>query len=116
MEASMQDVELIIGLPEHKKMGLDPVRIIDEVSENFHMTDFSDCGPTAAFENPSKMGCMMLLRHEKCDKSDKKYDSYSDEENEYDASDDDSLPSLCSGSDPDDMYQQRIADLELQLM
>jgi hypothetical protein len=31
MEASMQDEELIIGLPELKKMGLDPVRVIDEV-------------------------------------------------------------------------------------
>jgi hypothetical protein len=39
MEACMQDEELIIGLPELKKMGLDPVRIIDEVRENFHMTD-----------------------------------------------------------------------------
>jgi hypothetical protein len=28
MEASMQDEELIIGLPELKKMGLDPVRIV----------------------------------------------------------------------------------------
>jgi hypothetical protein len=33
MEASMQ--ELIVGLPELKKMGLVPVRIIDEVRENF---------------------------------------------------------------------------------
>jgi hypothetical protein len=79
MKASMHDEELIIGLPELKKMGLDPVRIIDEVRENFHMTDLSDCVPTAAFENPSKMGRMMLLRHAKCDKSDNKYDSYSDE-------------------------------------
>jgi hypothetical protein len=31
MEAFMQDEELIIGLPELKKMGLDPVCIIDEV-------------------------------------------------------------------------------------
>jgi Reverse transcriptase (RNA-dependent DNA polymerase) len=116
MEASTQDEVLIIGLPELKKMGLDPVRIIDEVRENFHMTDFSDCGPTAAFQKSSKMGRMMLLRHAKCDKSDKTYDSYSDEENEYDASDDDSLPSLCSDSDPDDMYQQEVDDLELQLM
>jgi hypothetical protein len=54
MEASTQDEELIIGLPELKKMRLDPVRIIDEVRENFHMTDFSDCGPTAAFENLQK--------------------------------------------------------------
>jgi hypothetical protein len=97
-------------------MGLDPVRIIDEVRENFHMTDFSDCGPTAALEKPSKMGRMMLLRHEKCEKSDNKYDSYSDEENEYDASDDDSLPSLCSDSDPDDMDQQEVDALKLQLM
>jgi hypothetical protein len=59
---------------------------------------------------------MMLLRHAKCDKSDNKYDSYSDEENEYDASDDDSLPSLCSDSDPDDMDQQDVDDLELELM
>jgi hypothetical protein len=59
---------------------------------------------------------MMLLRHAKCEKSDNKYDSYSDEENEYDASDDDSLPSLCSDSDPDDMDQQEVDDLELQLM
>jgi hypothetical protein len=65
MEASMQDEELIIGLPELKKMGLAPVRIIDEVRENFHMTDFSDCSPIAAFEKPSKMGRMMLLRHAK---------------------------------------------------
>jgi hypothetical protein len=116
MEASMQDEELIIGLPELKKMGLDPVRIIDKVRENFHMTDFSDCGPTAAFENPSKMGRMMLLRQAKSDKSDNKYDSYSDEENEYDASNDDSLASLCSDSDPDDMDQQEVIVLELQLM
>jgi hypothetical protein len=57
IEASMQDEELIIGLPELKKMGLHPVRIlriIDEVRKNFHTTDFSDCGPTAAFERPSK--------------------------------------------------------------
>jgi hypothetical protein len=80
MEASMQDEELIIGLPELKKIGLDPVRIIDEVRENFHTTDFFDCGPTAAFENPSRMGRMMLLRYAKCVKSDNKYDSYSDEE------------------------------------
>jgi hypothetical protein len=45
---------LIIGLPELKKMGLDPVRIIDKVRENLYMTDFSDCGPNAAFEKPSK--------------------------------------------------------------
>jgi hypothetical protein len=57
-------------------MGLDPVRIIDEVRENFHMTDFSDCGPTAAFENPSKMGRMMSLRHAKCEKSENKYDLF----------------------------------------
>jgi hypothetical protein len=118
MEASMQDEELIIGLHELKNMRLDPVRIIDEVRENFCMTDFSDCGPTAAFETlkPSKMGLMMLLRHAKCDKLDNKYDSYSDEANEYDASDVDSLPSLCSDSDPDDMDQQEVDDLELQLM
>jgi hypothetical protein len=116
MEASLQDEELIIGLPELKKMGLDPVRIIDVVRENFHMTDCSDCGPTAAFEKPSNMGRMMLLRHAKCEKSDNKYDSYSDEENEYDASDDDSLPSLCLDSDPDDMDQQEVDDLELDLM
>jgi hypothetical protein len=65
MEASIQDKELIIGLPELQKMGLDPVRIIDEVRDNFHMADFSDCGPTAIFENPAKMGRMMLLRHAK---------------------------------------------------
>jgi hypothetical protein len=53
MAAYMQGEELIIGLPELKKMGLDPVRIIHEVRENFHMTDFSDCGPSAAFEKPS---------------------------------------------------------------
>jgi hypothetical protein len=76
MEASMQDEELIIGLPELKKMGLDPVLIIDEVRENFHMTDFSDFCPTAAFEKASKMGRMMLLPHAKCEKSDNKYDSY----------------------------------------
>jgi Reverse transcriptase (RNA-dependent DNA polymerase) len=116
MEASKQDEELIIGLPELKKMGLDPVRIIAEVRENFHMADFSDCGPTAAFENPSKMGCMKLLRHAKCEKSDNKYDFYSDEENEYDSSDNDSPPSLCSDSDPDDMDQLEVDDLELQLM
>jgi hypothetical protein len=68
MEACMQDEELIIGLPELKKMGLDPVRIIDEVLKNFHVTDFSDCVPSAAFEKPSKLGRMMLLRHNKCDK------------------------------------------------
>jgi hypothetical protein len=65
MEASIRDEELIMGLPELKKMGLDPVRIIDEVRANFHMTDFSDCGPTAVFEKPAKMGRKMLLRHAK---------------------------------------------------
>jgi hypothetical protein len=92
------------------------VRIIDEIRGNFHMIDFFDCGPTAAFENPSKMGRIMLLRHAKCDKSDNRYDSCSDKENEYDASEDDSLPSLCSDSHPDDMDQQEVDDLELQLM
>jgi hypothetical protein len=53
MEASMQDKELIIGLPELKKMGLDPMRILDRVREKIHMTDFSECGPIAAFEIPS---------------------------------------------------------------
>jgi hypothetical protein len=77
MEACMQDEELIIGLPELKKMGLYPVRIIDEVRENFHMKDFSECGPSAAFEKPSKLGRMMLLRHNKCDNS-VNYDSSSD--------------------------------------
>jgi hypothetical protein len=56
MEASMQDEELIVRLPELKKMGLDPVRIIDEVRKNFHMTDFPDRGPTAAFVKSSKNG------------------------------------------------------------
>jgi hypothetical protein len=116
MEASMQDEELIIGLPELQKMGIDPVRITDEARENFHMTDFSDCGPSAAFEMPSKLGRMMLLRHAKCDNSVNKYDSFSDEKNEYDASDDDSFPSLCSDSDPDDMDQQVVDEIELQLM
>jgi hypothetical protein len=115
MEASMQDEELIIGLPELKKMGLDPVRIIDEVRENFHMTDFSDCGQSAAFGRPSKLGRMMLLRHAKCDNSVNKYDSFSYKKNEYDASDDDSLLSLCSDSDPDDMDQHEVDDLELHL-
>jgi hypothetical protein len=95
MEASMQDEELIIGLPELKTMGLDTVRIIDVVCENFHMTDFSDCDPTAAFEKPSKMGCMMFyVTQNVINLSDNKYDSYSDEENDYDASDDVSIPSL----------------------
>jgi Integrase core domain/Integrase zinc binding domain len=115
MEASMQDEELIIGLPELKKMGLDPVRIIDEVRENFHMTDFSDCGPSAAFEKPSKMGRMMLLRHPKCDISVNKHDPHSDEKEGYDASDDDSLPSLCSDSDSGDLEQHVVDDLELKL-
>jgi hypothetical protein len=79
------------------------------------MTDFSDCGPTAAFKKPSKMGRMLLLRHAKCEKSDK-YNSYNDGENEYDASDDNSVPSLCSDSDPDDMDQQEVDELELELM
>jgi hypothetical protein len=105
-EAFMQDEELIIGLPELKKMGLDPVRIIDEVRKTFHMTDFSDCRPSTAFEKPSKMGRMMLLRRAKCDNSVNKDDSFSDEKNQYDASDDDSLPSLCSDSDPDEMEKQ----------
>jgi hypothetical protein len=116
MEASMQDEELIIGLPELKKMGLDPVRIIDEIRENFHMTALSDCCPTAAFADPSKIDRMMLLRHKKYDKSDNKYDSYSDEENDYDAPDDDSPRSPCSDSDPDNMDQQKVDDLVLKLM
>jgi hypothetical protein len=41
----MQDEELIIGLPEVKKMGLDPVRIIDEVRANFHIQTFRIAGP-----------------------------------------------------------------------
>jgi hypothetical protein len=114
MEESMQDEELIIGLPELKKTGLDPVRIIDEVRENFHMTDFSDCGPTSAFAKLSKMGRMMLLRHDKCDNSVNKYDSSSDEK-ACGSSDDDSLPSLCSDSDPDDMDHREVDDLELHL-
>jgi hypothetical protein len=56
MEASMQDEKLIIGLPELKKMGLDPVRIIDEVRENFHMTDFSDWGHPPRLKSLQKMG------------------------------------------------------------
>jgi hypothetical protein len=79
MEASMQDEELIIGLPELKKMGLDSVRIIDEVRDNFHMIDFSDSGPTAVFEAPAKMGRMMLLRHSKPAIQDAEYGSLSDE-------------------------------------
>jgi hypothetical protein len=58
---------------------------------------------------------MMLLHHNKCDNSVNKYDPSSDEKDEYDASDDDSLPSLCSDSDPDDMDQQAVDDLELHL-
>jgi hypothetical protein len=115
MEACVQDEELIIGLPELKKMGLDPVRIIDEVRENFHVTDFSDCGLSAAFEKPSKMGRMMLLRHNNGDNSVNKYDSSSDEKDNCNASEDLCLSSLCSVSDPDDMDQQAIDDLELQL-
>jgi hypothetical protein len=76
MEASMQDEELIIGLPDLKKMGLGPVRITDEVRDNFHMTDFSDRGPTLA-----KMGHMMLLRHAKPVTQDAEYYSLSDEKN-----------------------------------
>jgi hypothetical protein len=79
------------------------------------MTNYSDCGPTAAFEKPSQMGRLMLLRHAKCDESVTKYDSFSDEKHEYDASDDDSLPALCSDSDLDDMDQHEVDDLELQL-
>jgi hypothetical protein len=45
-----------------------------------------------------------------------KYDSSSDEKDNYDASDDDSLPSLCSDSDPDDMDQQAVDELEMQLI
>jgi hypothetical protein len=56
MEAFMKEEEFIIGLPELKKMGLDPVRIIYEVRDSFHTTDFSDCGPTAVFEKSAKMG------------------------------------------------------------
>jgi hypothetical protein len=96
-------------------MGLDPVFIIDEVRENFHMTEGSDCGPAAAFEKPSNLGRMMLMRQNKCDNSVNKYDSSSDEKDEYDASDDDSLPSLCSDSDPDDMDQRKVDDLDLHL-
>jgi hypothetical protein len=58
------------------------------------MTDISDCGPTAGFEKPSKIGRMMLLRHAKRDESVNKYESFSDEKDEYDASNDQSLPSL----------------------
>jgi hypothetical protein len=56
MEACMQDEELIIGLPELKKMGLDLVRIIDEVRDNIQMTDVSDCGPTAVFAKTGQNG------------------------------------------------------------
>jgi hypothetical protein len=115
MEASIQDEELVIGLPEVNKMGLDPVRIIDEVRENFHVTDCSDCGPSAAFEKPSKMGRMTLLRDNMCDNSVNKYDSPSDEKDADDASDDDRLPSLSSDSDPDDMDQHEGDDLELHM-
>jgi hypothetical protein len=83
--------------------------------QDVHRTDFSDCGPSAAFEKPSKLGRMMLLRHAKCDNSVTKYDFPSDEKDVDDASDDDSLPSLCSDSDPDDMDQHEVDDLELHL-
>jgi hypothetical protein len=137
MEASMQDEELIIGLPELKKMGLDPVRIIDEVRANFHVTDFSDCGPTAVFEKPAKMGRMMLLRHANPVTQDAECGSLRDEKDIHDiikcqkfdtsmisgrsydwadTSDQDSLPSLCSDSDPEDMNQQDADDLELSLV
>jgi hypothetical protein len=89
-------------------MRFDPVRTIDEVYENFHVTDILDCGPSAAFEKPSKMGPIMLLRHNKCDNSVNKYDSPSDEKALDDASDDVSLPSLCSDSDPDDTDQHEV--------
>jgi hypothetical protein len=115
MEACIQDEELIIRLPELKKMGLDPVRIIYEVLETFHMTDFSDCGPSAAFDKPSKLGRVMLLSHNKCDNLVNKYYSFSDKKIECGASDDNSLHSLCSDSDPDDMDQQAVDDLELHL-
>jgi hypothetical protein len=36
----------------------------------------------------------MLLRHNKCDNSVNKYDSPGDEKDKYDASEDNSLPSL----------------------
>jgi hypothetical protein len=42
-------------------------------------------------EKPSKIGRMMLLRHAKCDESVNKCDASSDEKNEYNASDDDSV-------------------------
>jgi hypothetical protein len=137
MEASIQDEELIIGLLELKKMGLDPVRIIDEVRDNFHMTDFSDCGPTAVFEKPAKMGRMMLLRHAKPVTQDAEYYSLSDEKVIHeimkvskfdtsvisgmsydwaDTSDQDSLPSLCYDSDSEVMDQQVADDLELSLV
>jgi hypothetical protein len=58
---------------------------------------------------------MMLLHHAKCDNSVNKYDSFSDEKNEYDASDVDSLPSLCSDSEPVDMDQHEVDDRALQL-
>jgi hypothetical protein len=115
MEISMKDEELIIGLFELKKMVFDPVRIIDEVRENFHMTECLDCGPCVVFEKPLKMGIHILLRHTKCDNSVNKYDSFSDEKNESGASDDDSLPFLRSDSNPDDMDQQAVDDLELHL-
>jgi hypothetical protein len=57
----------------------------------------------------------MLMRHNKCDNSVNKYDSPSDEKDVDDASDDDSLTSLCSDSDPDDMDQHEVEDLELPL-
>jgi hypothetical protein len=44
MKASMQDEEVIIGLPGLKKMGLDPVRIIDDVRETFICVDSVDLG------------------------------------------------------------------------
>jgi hypothetical protein len=78
------------------------------------MTDFSDCGPTAAFEKPSKLRRMMLMRHDKCDNSVNKYDSDSDVK-AYDSSDDDSLHSLCSDSDPDDVDQREVGELKLLL-
>jgi hypothetical protein len=58
---------------------------------------------------------MMLMRHNKCDNPVNKYDSSSDEKDVDDASDDDSLPSLCSDSDPDDMDQHEVDNLELHL-
>jgi hypothetical protein len=65
-----------VYFPLYRARNSEVYNSIAKARENFHMTGFSDCCATAAFEKPSKMGRLMFLSHAKCDESVHKYDPY----------------------------------------